>query len=226
MFDQIISLENIFAAWRGFRRGKRGKSDVQLFERHLESNLFAIHDVLDARTYRHGPYERFHLFDPKYRIIHKATVRDRVVHHAAYRVLAPLFDRSFIFDSYSCRIGKGTHAAVDRLEQFARKVSQNYTGPCFALKCDIRKFFDSIDHRILMNIIARRISDPNTLWLLQEIIKSYPATEAVQRERERESKRTSDWKSYLAAVCQYLFGSAGSFCKRDPSRPLLYSLYG
>lgn len=186
MFDEIISLDNIFAAWRGFRRGKRGKPDVQRFERHLEDNLFTLHHALQAKAYHHGSYERFHVFDPKHRIIHKAEVRDRVVHHAAYRVLAPFFDRSFIFDSYSCRIDKGTHAAVDRLEQFARKVSRNYTGPCFALKCDIRKFFDSIDHQILMNMIRRRISDPNTLWLLQEIIKSYPYQDNLSRERERE----------------------------------------
>jgi len=187
MFDSIISLENLFAAWRKFRRGKRGKPDVQLFERHLENNLFQLHDTLQAKTYCHGSYERFHVFDPKHRIIHKAIVRDRIVHHAAYRVLAPIFDRSFIFDSYSCRLQKGTHAAVDRLGQFARKVSRNYARPCWALKCDVKKFFDSIDHRVLMRMLSRRISDVGTLWLLREIIKSYPSAGGhFERERERE----------------------------------------
>ena len=140
MFDEIISLENLLAAWQEFRRGKRGRQDVQEFERHLEDNIFTLHEELVAGTYRHGSYHRFHIFDPKHRIIHKALVRDRLAHHAVYRVLYPLFDRSFIFDSYSCRIGKGTHAAVDRLVQFTRQVSRNNTRPCWALKFDIKKF--------------------------------------------------------------------------------------
>ncbi len=193
MFESIISLENLVRAWRVFRRGKRDKSDVQSFERNLEDNLFALHDELRVKQYQHGQYERFHLFDPKHRIIHKAEVRDRVVHHAIYRILAPVFEQSFIFDSYSCRLDKGTHAGVDRLAQFARKVSKNYTRTCFALKCDIRKFFDSIDHRILMQMLSRRISDANTLWLLREIIESYSS-------RERESNWASDWKSHLSIV--------------------------
>ena len=140
MFDEIISLENLLAAWQEFRRGKRGRQDVQEFERHLEDNIFTLHEELVAGTYRHGSYHRFHIFDPKHRIIHKALVRDRLAHHAVYRVLYPLFDRSFIFDSYSCRIGKGTHAAVDRLVQFTRQVSRNNTRPCWALKFDIKSF--------------------------------------------------------------------------------------
>jgi RNA-directed DNA polymerase len=190
MFDQIISLENLFAAWREFRRGKRGRQDVQEFERNLEDNIFALRDDLNAGTYRHGPYHRFHIFDPKHRIIHKATVRDRLVHHAVYRVLYPLFDRSFIFDSYSCRIKKGTHAAVDRLELFTRQVSRNYALPCWALKFDIKKFFDSVDHEILMGILERKIASPrqdvgarndtdNVLELLEEIVGSYSTPNPV-----------------------------------------------
>lgn len=174
MFNKIISLENLFAAWREFRRGKRGKTDVQNFERQLEDNIFSLRRELVNGTYRHGPYEQFNIFDPKFRVIHKAAVRDRLVHHAVYRVLNPFFERSFIFDSYSCRIGKGTHKAVDRLDNFVRKASRNYTRPCWALKCDIEKFFASVDHEILFKIIARRIACPGALWLLREIIKSYP----------------------------------------------------
>ncbi|MBU1032577.1 hypothetical protein KJ937_01455, partial [Patescibacteria group bacterium] len=97
----------------------------------------------------------------------------------------PIFDRSFIYDSYSCRIDKGTHKAVKRLEVFARKVSQNYTRTCWVLKCDIKKFFDSIDHAILFDLLERKITDPKTLWLLSEIIESYPLVDKkFQRERE------------------------------------------
>lgn len=187
MYDSIISLENLFAAWREFRRGKRSKPDVQVFERHVEDGLFALHDDLMTGAYRHGPYKQFHIFDPKHRVIHKACVRDRIVHHAVHRVLSPFFDRSFVFDSYSCRIGKGTHAAVDRLERFARKVSKNWTGPCWVLKCDIRKFFDSVDHGTLLDMLSRRVPCPKTMGLLRTIIGSYEAVDGIA-EREREFK--------------------------------------
>lgn len=189
MFDSIVSLENLFAAWREFRRGKRNKPDVQAFERHAEDGLFALYEDLMTGGYRHGPYKQFHIFDPKHRVIHKACVRDRIVHHAVHRILSPFFDRSFVFDSYSCRVGKGTHAAVDRLVRFARKVSRNWTGPCWALKCDIRKFFDSIDHGTLLGILSRRIPCPKTMALLRTIIGSYEAVDEIaERERERELK--------------------------------------
>ncbi len=186
MFDEIISLENLFSAYREFRRGKRDKPDVQLFERHLEDNIFALHEGLLNCRYQHGSYERFHIFDPKHRIINKATVRDRLVHHAVCRVLGPVFDHSFIFDSYSCRTGKGTHAAVRRLEVFARKVSKNYTQSCFALQLDIRKVFDSVGHTILLQILQQKISCPRTSALLTEIVESYSSAKR-ERERERES---------------------------------------
>ena len=173
MYQDLISLENLFTAWQEFRRGKRSNPDVQTFERHLEDNIFRLHWELQNGSYRHRPYHRFQVFDPKHRIIHKAEVRDRVVHHAIYRKLAPLFEPSFIFDSYSCRIGKGTHAAVERLEGFVRKVSRNDTGPCWALKCDIRKFFDSIDHAHLFTAIQRKVSDADTLGLLRNVVQSF-----------------------------------------------------
>ncbi|MFH1631597.1 MAG: reverse transcriptase domain-containing protein [bacterium] len=175
MFDEIISLENLFAAWRESRRGKRGRKDVQEFERHLEDNVFALHDDLVSGQYRHGSYHKFHIFDPKHRVIHKASVRDRLVHHAVYRILYSVFDRSFVHDSYSCRIGKGTHAAVNRLNVFARKVSKNYTRPCSVLKFDIKKFFDSVDHEVLLGVLGDKLKvAPSVMELLAEIVGSFP----------------------------------------------------
>ncbi|MSR85027.1 hypothetical protein EXS71_01130 [Candidatus Uhrbacteria bacterium] len=187
MYQNIISLENLFTAWQEFRRGKRSSQDVQLFERHVEDNIFRLHWELKNKTYRHNSYQRFQIFDPKHRIIHKADVRDRIVHHTIYRILAPVFESSFIFDSYSCRIGKGTHAAVDRLNTLVRKVSHNYTRPCWALKCDIRKFFNSINHSILEKLIKQKISDPDTLGLLRNVIDSFVGVDNFA-EREREFK--------------------------------------
>ena len=125
------------------------------------------------KTYKHSDYYSFYVKDPKLRHIHKACVKDRVLHHAIFRILYPIFDKTFIFDSYSCRIGKGTHRAVNRFEEFGRKVNRNNSRNCFALKCDIKKFFDSIDHKILGDILGRKIKDENTVWLVEEIIKSF-----------------------------------------------------
>lgn len=173
MYSQIASKENLFQSWREFRRGKRKKIDVQNFERNLEDNLFLLHLELKNKTYRHFHYTSFYITDPKVRHIHKAEVRDRIVHHAIYRILYPLFDKSFIFDSYSCRNKKGTHKAVNRLENFIRKDSINYQNPCLVLKCDIRKFFDSVDHQTLLEILKKKIYDADILWLLEKIIESF-----------------------------------------------------
>lgn len=173
IFDEIISLENLFLAWREFRRGKRNKLDVQQFEFNLEDNLFGLHQELKSKTYRHSHYTVFSICDPKPRRIHKACVRDRILHHAVFRVLYPIFDNSFIFDSYSCRLSKGTHRAVARLEKFARKISQNNHRNIFALKCDVKKFFDSIDQNVLLGLIRQKILDKNALWLISIIIRSF-----------------------------------------------------
>lgn len=154
-------------------RGKRGKPDVQKFERKLGDNLLDLHGELATKTYRHGPYHRFSICDPKPRVIHKALVRDRLVHHAIHRVLYPYFDRFFVVDSFSCRIGKGTHKALDRFRTSARKISRNHTRTCWVLKCDIRKFFASIDHAVLLRLLTERISDKDILWLLGEVIGSF-----------------------------------------------------
>jgi RNA-directed DNA polymerase len=140
---------------------------------HLTDHIVCLHKELRQKTYRHGPYHAFRINDPKPRHIHKASVQDRLVHHAIYRKLYPFFDRLFIYDSYSCRKDKGTHKAMDRFHKFARRVSRNHTRTAWVLKCDIRKFFVNIDHEILMNILRNRITDADTLWLLRQIIDSF-----------------------------------------------------
>ena len=175
-YEHIISVENLLEAWREFLRGKRGKPDVLDFQSRLMDNILALHADLKVKTYRHGPYRAFNISDPKPRNIHKASVRDRLLHHAIYRVLYPYFDRKFISDSYSCRVGKGTHRALDRFQQFARKVSRNNTRTCWVLKCDIKKFFASIDQTILIEIVKKHISDPETIWLIERVVESFEST--------------------------------------------------
>lgn len=178
-FERIISIDNLLYAWREFVKGKRSKADIQVFGLHLMDNLLDLRHDLSSRTYQHGGYKHFKISDPKPRDIHKASVRDRLVHHSVHRVLYPYFDRKFISDSYSCRLGKGTHRAMNRFRTFAFNASQNHTRTCWVLKCDIKKFFASIDHAILKEILAKHIKDQNTLWLLDNLIDSFVTTDSV-----------------------------------------------
>ncbi|MEN9413606.1 MAG: hypothetical protein RLZZ342_693, partial [Candidatus Parcubacteria bacterium] len=118
----------------------------------------------------------FRISDPKPRDIHKASVRDRLLHHAIHHILYPFFDKTFIADSFSCRVGKGTHKAFNRFRTFAYQVSHNHTRTCWVLKCDIRKFFASIDHKTLFDILAQHIPDERTRTLIAEIVHSFYST--------------------------------------------------
>ena len=155
-FKDIVSVNNLLEAWKEFARGKRKKPDVQEFSLKLMDNLFVLHEDLSLDNYKHGGYHAFNLSDPKPRSIHKASVKDRLLHHAIYRILYPFFDKTFIADSYSCRINRGTHKALNRFREFAYKTSKNDTKTCWILKCDIRKFFASVDHKILLDILDSR----------------------------------------------------------------------
>lgn len=175
-YVEIIAVSNLLAAWQEFRRGKRLKSDVLVFQSNLITNILALHQSLAEYSYRHSGYQAFNISDPKPRHIHKATVTDRLVHHAVYRVLYPSFDRLFIADSFSCRKGKGTFKALARFKVFGRKVSRNNTKTCWVLKGDIKQFFASINQSILLEILSKYISDQGILRLLKNIIESFPGT--------------------------------------------------
>lgn len=160
-------------AWEEFKHGKGKKMDVLKFEKNLEQELFQLHRDLRDKTYKHGGYTDFFICDPKLRHIHKATVRDRVLHHAVYQIINPIFEPMFIATSFSCRIRKGSHKGVDVAEKIIRKVSRNYTQSCYVLKCDVKKFFDSIDHSILLSLIQKKVKDGDVMWLIEEIIGSF-----------------------------------------------------
>ena len=171
--EDIISVENLLLAWTEFVKGKRSKMDVQEFSLHLMDNILLLYEDLRNKTYKHSPYKAFNISDPKPRNIHKAIVRDRLLHHAIYRILYPFFDKTFISDSFSCRIRKGTHKAINRFRSFGYKTSKNNTKTCWVLKCDIKKFFANIDHETLMDILRRYIPNEEIIWLLQKIIGSF-----------------------------------------------------
>ncbi len=175
-YKTLVSPENLFSAFDEFKRGKRKKKDVMLFERNLEENIFELSVELLSKTYSHGPYSTFYIWDPKFRIINKAGVRDRVVHHVLFQYLYGLFDKTFIHHSYSSRISKGTHKGMYAMHEAMRKISKNFTEQRHVLKCDIRKFFESVDHEILFQLIGGKVFDPDILWLIQKVIDSYSAS--------------------------------------------------
>ena len=165
LFSGIIDFQNLLLAARKAQKGKRYRDATLAYNFNLEDELFSLRDELQAKTYRPGPYREFIVKDSKKRYISAAPYKDRVVHHALLNVIEPLFDRRFIFDTYACRKGKGTHAALYRFRKFL-------AGHKYVLKCDIRKYFPNVDHEILLEKLRRRIADPDTMELLEKIVGS------------------------------------------------------
>ncbi len=176
-FESMIDVSNIFACWDQFKRGKKKKKDVQEFERFLEDNIFALHDTLLHLRYKHGPYENFTVFEPKRRNVSKACIQDRLVHHMVYSMLIKVYDSQFFFYSLSCRRGKGVHVGVNALQKMVRQVSHNGKLPWYALKIDVKRFFDHVDHSILKTLLKKRIIDSKILLILHEIIDSFCYTQ-------------------------------------------------
>jgi retron-type reverse transcriptase len=208
LFNKIADSKNLFVAWDEFKRDKGTRPDVLEFELNLESNIFNLSHELQTGIYKHGPYTGFFITDPKRRHVHKATVRDRILHHSVFSVLNPIFEPTFISASFSCQINKGSHRGVEALSKMLNKESRNACRPCYALKCDIQKFFDSINHDILLSLLSRRIGDKKVVNLLKELVGSY-VNEAEPRERERERervwryapKRNTYWEPYFPTLC-------------------------
>jgi RNA-directed DNA polymerase len=165
LYPQVTDFENLYRAYRAARRGKRGKESVAAFERRQEQELLALQDELISKTYQPGEYYSFYIHEPKRRLISAAPFRDRVVHHALCQVIEPIWERRFIHDSYANRVGKGTHRALDRTQEFARRYP-------YVLQCDIRQFFPSIDVEILRAEITRLVADADVLWLCDQILAS------------------------------------------------------
>lgn len=165
MFAELCTWENLFLAFRYAAKGKRGQPNVARFEHKLEENLIEIQKNLLARSYQPGRYDNFYIHEPKRRLISAAPFRDRVVHHALCNVIEPIFERSFIHDSYANRVGKGTHRALDRIQKFSRRFP-------YCLQCDVRQFFPSIDHQILYDSLKKKIFDEDILWLINQIMTS------------------------------------------------------
>lgn len=172
-FDKIINLENIFRAWRVFKAGKEKKPEVLFFERNIEDNLFSLGRDLNSGNYQHQAYKFFRISDPKKRDIHKADIRDRIVHQILYDYLTEMFEPIFIEHSYSSRIGKGSHLAVRQLQIFSQEIAKRNFGRCYGTKCDIKKYFENIDHGSLLEILGKNICDEKIGKLLKKVIESF-----------------------------------------------------
>jgi len=166
LYEQVYAFDNLWLAARKARCCKRHKQAVLLFEYDLEKNLFEIQQQLKDETYQFSPYTFFTIYEPQERHIAAAPYKDRVVHHAICNIIEPILDRAMIYDSYACRQGKGSHAAIERAQQFLRKNS-------WAFKLDIKKYFFTIDHNLLLIELCKKISDERLLRLLDQLLATY-----------------------------------------------------
>lgn len=173
LFDKIIAFENLHSAALKAQKGKKNKFSTAVFFVRLEEHLFDLQNELSKQTYQPGAYHTFYIHDPKKRMISAAPFRDRVVHHALCNVIEPIFEKTFIFDCYANRLGKGTHKALNRYQYFAKKYK-------YVLKSDIRKFFPSIDHKVLKALLRRKVKCKNTLWLIDKIIDNSNSQESIE----------------------------------------------
>jgi RNA-directed DNA polymerase len=163
LYDQIADFNNLLKSAKNAQKGKRFQPNVANFNLQLESEILQLQHELETQTYRPGKYKTFWIYEPKERMISAAPYRDRVVHHALCNITAPIFENTFIFDTYANRKGKGTHKAIERYQYYAKQYK-------YVLKCDIKKFFPSIDHEILKSEFRWKIRCPKTLWLMNLIV--------------------------------------------------------
>jgi retron-type reverse transcriptase len=187
LWPQVLSFDNLLGAAKAAAQGKRTRPDVADFLLNLEPELVGLQRELESGQYRPGGYRTFQVREPKPRLISAAPFRDRVVHHALTRVLEPIFKRRFVMNSFACRKGKGTHRALELAAEGSRRFP-------YVLKCDVQKYFASIDHAILKEQLALGVKCRRTVDLAARIIDgSNPQEEAFFTFRAiRFSRRASD----------------------------------
>ena len=180
-----LSLANIWRNWFKFKRGKRKTSELEIFNYFLEENLCALHLDLTSGCYRHGGYKKFIVTGSKRREISVTDIRDRVVHRLLYEYLVAIYDKTFIYDAWSCRKGKGLLGVIERTQKFLDRHKDS-----FIWRADIKKFFDNVDQNTLRQVISLRIKDETASCLLQKVIGSYftPARHEIERVNARPRK--------------------------------------
>jgi len=172
LYSQIYDRDNLVFALLKARKGKTKKDYILEFEANLINNLLKLQKELKDKIYKPKPLVTFILRDPKTRVISKSDFRDRIVHHALVRIIEPIFDKTFIYDSCANRIGKGNLFALKRFELFKRKVTKNNNKIAFCLKSDIKHYFQEVNHSILISIISRKIEDKKIIGLIKKILSN------------------------------------------------------
>jgi RNA-directed DNA polymerase len=177
LYSQICNMSNLLLAYRKARKGKSKKPYVIEFERDTIGNLFKLQKELIEQTYSPKPLVTFILRDPKTRRISKSAFIDRIVHHALVRIIEPIFDKTFIYDSCANRKAKGNLFALKRFDYFKRKVTNNLHSEAFCLKADIKHYFQEVNHERLLDIIKGKIKDKKVIWLIEKILKNHDLNE-------------------------------------------------
>lgn len=173
-YDKICDFQNLYSAHKKARLGKRHVKEVIEFEMNISASLDRLAFALKEKTYRIAGYYSFLVHDPKERIIHALHYPDRVVQHCLCdQVLEPLLEPRLVYDNAACRKGKGTHFTIQRVNAFLKSFFHRYGTKGYVLRCDIHKFFDSMDHEVLKSKLAKLIKDPDVMDLLAGIIDSY-----------------------------------------------------
>jgi len=183
IYKELYSKENILLAYKKATKGKSSRPDIKEFKKYLFKNLESLHQELKNQTYKPKPLKKFIIRDPKTRTIHKSDFKDRIIHHTLINILEPIYEKTFIHDSFANRKNKGTHKAIQRFDKFKRKVSKNgkltnnpYNNNSvqgYLLKADIKHYFKTVDHSILLKILKRKIKDKKVIQLTNKILKNY-----------------------------------------------------
>ena len=191
LYIKLCSYENLFLAYKKARKNKTKRNYVIGFEKNLEVNLKILQFELLNKIYYPRKLKLFIISDPKTRKICESSFRDRIVHHAIINILEPIYEKIFIYDSYASRKNKGQHKALERFDYFKGIVSSNgkklkgikdnnyVCGYC--LKADIKKYFDNVNHEILINILRKKIKDEDFIWLIEQILDNFPMGGATRK---------------------------------------------
>lgn len=172
LWDTLLGFDNFFHAFKAAQKGKRFSAEALVYANHAEDMIIEDQNRLMLHSWEPGRWNMFEVYEPKRRLIMAPPFRDRVVHHALVRVIGPLLERKFISDSYACQVGKGTHRAQIRVRSFLREAAAK--GRTYALQTDIKSFFPSVNHDVLLKILRRTIRDRDALWLCEKIIRTGP----------------------------------------------------
>ena len=164
-WDRLVEPVNLWRAWVAYERGKRRRPEVATFALEADRHVHALAAELAGQRYRPGAYRLLRISDPKRRIIAAAPVRDRVVHHAIHRQIAPWWNRSFVDHSYGCLPGRGSHRAILRFREGLRRFR-------YVMQLDIAAYFYSIDRTILRGLLYRRLPEPSLRGLLASVLES------------------------------------------------------